>query len=771
MSRPVLKALGRKTLEPFPGLSRRLYHLATASDNLVSTHEAALLIKSLYSLYKTAFGRMADEKDIAAHLRALDSRTSLEVLGERIVGSPEFQARHGSSLDVDLNYITAIYQEGLGRPPDLESLAFWLAEGAKGATRGRVLASVAASEEALARAGSITPVAGMEYNQWVAVFDTISDTDRMVIRTHISTLPFRPVISVVISVDKLSETSLRDSLNSVLAQLYPHWELSIAIARSADPDLSAILRDTTARDVRIRWADQSAAGGTAKAINAALELGTGEFVTFLRAGDRLPEHALYEVAVALGGSERAEIVYTDLDHISPDGQRSNPWFRPGWDPDLLLGHDYVNNLAVYRRALVEQVGGLRSGFEGAEFHDLALRTTAATTSDRVLHVPAILYHKREENRASDSQDAPEDLCAVEASCRAVRDHLQSRGETDATVSRAPQIPSAVRVVWPLPEPEPLVSVIVPTRDRAELLAQCVEGVLQRTNYTNLELLIVDNESTELATVTLFDRLTSEDSRVRILHHPGPFNYSALNNAAAKEAKGEVLLFLNNDVSVIEPSWLRELVSQAVRPDVGIAGAKLIFANGSVQHGGVALGPNGFISHIHRSASRNDLGYFGQLALARTLSAVTGACAAIRRAVFFEVGGLDEVNLQVAFNDVDLCLRIGDFGYRVVWTPFAELFHLECASRGRDYADEVQRPRFLRECEHMRNAWGPLLESADPFHNPNVLFSWERLEMPVQPRRRKPWRDLGEQLLRFQHDFFRAQVLPIAKARYNRMINE
>ena len=265
-------------------------------------------------------------------------------------------------------------------------------------------------------------------------------------------------------------------------------------------------------------------------------------------------------------------------------------------------------------------------------------------------------------------------------------------------------------------------------------------------------MIVDNGSVEPATQTLFDQLTREDSRVRILHHPGPFNYSALNNTAAREANGEILLLLNNDIDVIEPGWLRELVSQALRPDVGIVGAKLLFPNEQVQHAGMVLGPEGHVVHLHRFAGRNDPGYCGQLALPRTLLAVTGACVAIRRAVFFEVGGLDEINLPVAFNDVDLCLRLGDHGYRVVWTPFAELFHLECASRGLDSDDPAKRERADREWRHMRKTWGSLLETADPFHNPNLLFHWDYQEIPSTPRRRKPWHYIVEQVLNLNRYF-------------------
>jgi O-antigen biosynthesis protein len=766
MSQPLLKALGRSVLQPFPTFSARLCRLVTAPDTAAKTQDGVATSTSLLplrdfsllvnSLYRAAFGRLAEESGLAHYVHELQSGMSLESLAEDFVRSAEFRQRHGLSQEVDIRYVTALYRDGLGRPPELERLAFWLAEQEKGATRAKVLAGIAASDEALTRARLPAPETGMDYGRWVVAFDTITDADRAAIRAHIARVPFRPIISVIMPIGTTSEIALHESFNSVGAQLYPFWELCVTLDVVADPHVRAILRDWTARDPRIRMIELNTVESVATATNAALSLATGEFVAFLRAGDILSEHALYEVAFALGGDGWPDIVYSDHDQLNFGGQRANPWFKPGWDPDLLLGQDYINDLAVYRRTLLEAVGYVRPEFAGAEFHDLALRVTAASTPDRIRHIPAILYHRRGQKSAITSESALPELLSVNASRRAVRDYLDSRGNPDAIIKPAAQIPSAIRIVWPLPSPEPLVSVIIPTRDRADLLAQCIEGVLHRTDYRNLELLIVDNGSAEPATLTLFDRLVREESAVRILRHPGPFNYSALNNAAAREATGEVLLLLNNDINVIDSGWLRELVSHAIRPDVGIVGAKLLSVNDQVQHGGIVLGPDGAVAHIHRLADRNDPGYFGQLALSRTLSAVTGACAAIRRAVFFQVGGLDEVNLPVCFNDIDLCLRVGDYGYRVVWTPFAELFHLECASRGLDQADPDKRARFLREWEHMRKTWGSLLDSADPFHNPNLRFSWEHFEIPASPRRRKPWRDLGEQVLELQRHFSRAQ---------------
>ena len=582
---------------------------------------------------------------------------------------------------------------------------------------------------------------GGDYSRWVAENDTISFSDRAAIRAHIATLPYRPLISVIMPMGKTPEIALRRSLRSVVTQLNPYWELRIAVDYLAEPLAQAILRSSSAQDPRISFVRPGSLLSSEAAMNAALGAATGEFVAFLRGGDLLAEHALYEVLVAILANSSVDILYTDHDEIDALGMRSNPWFKPGWDPDLLLAQDYLNDLAVYRRILLEKVGLLRPELESAAFYDLALRATSATTLDRICHVPAVLYHKGDPNQRNGSESSPPGDRAVVAR-RTVRSHLEARSYNDVGVELAPSMPNANRIIWPLPQPLPLVSVIIPTRDRADLLARCVEGLSNRTDYANIELLIVNNDSSEQATLALFDRLAASDQRVRVLRYPGPFNYSALNNAAAREAKGEILLLLNNDIDVIEPGWLRELASNAIRPDVGMVGAKLLYADQRVQHGGIVLGPHGHAAHVHRLADRNDPGYFGQLALARTLSAVTAACSAIRRAVFFEVGGFDEINLPVAFNDIDLCLRLGDYGYRVVWTPFAELFHSESASRGKETANPATRERFLRELEHLRQTWGAMLESADPFHNPNLLFHPDYFETPSSPRREKPWRRLA-----------------------------
>jgi GT2 family glycosyltransferase len=321
----------------------------------------------------------------------------------------------------------------------------------------------------------------------------------------------------------------------------------------------------------------------------------------------------------------------------------------------------------------------------------------------------------------------------------VEEHLARTGQARVTVANQADAPGWIEVRRAPPEPKPLVSVIVPTRDRADLLAQCCDGVLNRTDYAPLELIVVDNGSAEPATAALFDRL-ARDPRVRILPAPGPFNFSALNNLGAAQARGEVLLLLNNDVSMPRPDWLDALVAQAVRPSVGAAGARLLFPDGRLQHAGVLLGVGDVAGHLGYGQPGDTGGYYEHLATPRTVSAVTAACLAIRKAVYDEAGGLDAEALPVAFNDVDLCLKLRARGYDIVWTPHAELVHHESASRGDERAPADQA-RFAAEMAVMRARWGAALDE-DPFYSP--LFDRSRSDhhLASPPRRAAPWRTGG-----------------------------
>jgi O-antigen biosynthesis protein len=580
------------------------------------------------------------------------------------------------------------------------------------------------------------------YTRWVREFDTLDDADRAAMRVHIAG---RPLISVVVPAYNTDERHLGDMIHSVSRQTYPHWELCIADDASTKPHVGRILREFATLDPRIKIVTRETNGHVCAATNSALDLATGEFIALLDHDDVLAEQALYEVAVELEAHPDADVVYSDSDLIDDSGQRWGPYFKTDWDPDLMLGHNMVSHLGVYRRSLLESLGRLRIGFEGSQDYDLMLRVADAATPSRIRHVPAILYHWRRNSKSPSFSEADLERC-VAAARRAIREHLD-RSEIRAKVEPAPRAVWCTRIVYAIPDNRPLVSVIVPTRDRPDLLARCVDGILTRTDYEPLELIIVDNDSREPKTHRFLADL-GRDPRVRVLQHPGDFNYAAINNRAVREARGEIVVLLNNDVDVISPLWLEEMVAHALRPEVGAVGAKLFFPDGRVQHAGVVLGVGHGAGHYFHAAPRENVGHFGLLVLTRRVSAVTAACMALRRSVYLEVGGMNETDFPVAFNDVDLCLRIGELGHAIVWTPYAELYHSESATRDAD-TDAAGRARLEKDRVSLRQRWGSVLTS-DPHYNPNCSLRAAFFEPGFPPRRSKPW-------LMFKKPVFRAPV--------------
>jgi GT2 family glycosyltransferase len=574
-----------------------------------------------------------------------------------------------------------------------------------------------------------------EYRAWIQAHDTLADEDRDAIRAHIGRFSARPLISVVMTAYRSDEFLLHEAVSSVRSQLYPNWELCIAEDGSPGEATWNALTALAADEPRIKLVRRETNGGIAAATNSALSLASGDFVAFLDHDDLLAERALYEVAAELDLHPEADLIFSDEDKIDERGIRSQPHHKTDWNAELMLGVNAVNHLTVVRRSLLGELGGLREGFDGAQDHDLVLR--AAERAKLIRHIPWVLYHWRWQGKQGSFSRARADECAS-AAARAVQEHLARTGQA-ATVGVTRGAQRWLRVRRELPAPKPLVSVIVPTRDRADLVAQCAEGVLTKTTYTPLELLIVDNGSEQPETLALFERL-KQDPRVRILPAPGPFNFSALNNLAAAEARGEVLVLLNNDISMIGPDWLDEMVAQAIRPNVGAVGAKLYYPDKTLQHAGVVLGVGDVAErvagHLYAGAGSNHPGYQGHLALPRNVSAVTAACLAIRKAVYESVGGMDAEHLAVAFNDVDLCLKVRAAGYDIVWTPHAELVHHESASRGSDLAPEAAA-RFQREVRVMRERWGPVLD-ADPFYGPVFDKRFTNYRLGDPPDRVAPW---------------------------------
>ncbi|MEK6423143.1 MAG: glycosyltransferase family 2 protein [Burkholderia gladioli] len=574
-------------------------------------------------------------------------------------------------------------------------------------------------------AGSPGAIGAADYADWIRRYDTIDDALRGRIRARIAEFRHRPRISVVMPVYNPKPAWLAEAIDSVRAQLYPDWELCIADDCSPDPAIRPLLERYAAEDARIRVVFREKNGHISAASNSGLALATGEWVALLDHDDLLPEHALYCVADAIERHPAIRMMYSDEDKIDPDGTRREPYFKCDWNPELFLSQNMFSHLGVFQKTLIDKVGGFRIGYEGSQDYDLALRCSEVVEPGAIHHIPRVLYHWRVHAESTASGVDAKPYAAVIGE-KAIGEHLERRG-LKATVA---YVDHGYRVHRALPQPAPRVSLIVPTRDALELVRTCLTSVLDKTRYPDFEILLVDNGSTDPAALKYFETLAA-DGRIRVLRDDRPFNYSALNNAAVREARGELVGLLNNDVEVISPDWLSEMVSLAVQPEIGAVGARLLYPDGSVQHAGLVLGIQGVAGNAHKHLPRSALGYFGRASLIGAFSAVTAACLVMRKAVYDEVGGLNEPDLGVAFNDVDLCLRIQAAGYRNVWTPYAELYHHESATRGEEN-DPVKRARFEREIGYMNDRWADQLAD-DPFYSRNLTINREDFSLAYPPR--------------------------------------
>jgi glycosyltransferase involved in cell wall biosynthesis len=565
-----------------------------------------------------------------------------------------------------------------------------------------------------------------DYAGWVARHDTLSaERIEQLAERAARIADSGPMISILLPTYQTPERWLRRCIESVQSQVYGNWQLCIADDASPDPRVVEVAREYAARDPRIEVVRRGANGHISEASNTALVLARGDFVALLDHDDELRPHALLEIAEAIHADPAVALVYSDEDKLDAEGRRYDPYFKPDFDPDLLRGQNYVCHFTAIRTSLVREAGGFRKGFEGSQDHDLILRCTERLLPSQVRHVPKVLYHWRAiPGSTALSRDAKD--YASSAGARAVDEHLQ-RTQAGARVEELSH--GHFRVRWPLPSPAPLVSLVVPTRDKVELLRMCVESILERSTYPAFELVVVDNQSSEPETLAYLRELESRE-RVRVLRYDRPFNYSAINNWAVAQCRGDVVGLVNNDIEAITPDWLEEMVSQAIRPDVGAVGAMLYYPDDTIQHAGVVLGVHGVAAHLYAGMPKGYPGHGGRARVAQSLSAVTGACLLVRRAVYEQVGGLDQA-LAVAFNDIDFCLRLRAAGYRNVWTPFAELYHHESASRGSEDTDEKKR-RFAAEVELMQERWGSAL-TADPAYNINLSLRSLTCELAVPPR--------------------------------------
>jgi O-antigen biosynthesis protein len=586
------------------------------------------------------------------------------------------------------------------RPLDLgpHSLVIRASDTAGSSAETEILVVVDPSAASLAS----IPDYDAQYQLWFAHhWPTATRLDAL--KASALSLPVRPTISLLMPVFNTDPELLRNTLDSVTSQVYPDWQLCAVDDASPDRRALSILDDYARGDGRIAVRSLPQNRGIAGASQVALEMATGEFVGLLDHDDLLWPNALLEVARRINAVPDADVLYSDEDKVTPDGHHYEAFFKPDWSPQLLLSMNYLSHFGVYRRSLVLEAGGFDTRLSGSQDYDLALRTTERAR--RVEHIPTVLYSWRSvKGSAAAQQDAKP--YALQAARQALERAVSRRTWEGHVESGLLSYRWRVR---PSVTTEPLVSVVIPTAS-IHHIGRCVESLIRLTSYSSYEVIIVENSGRE-DVVSLCDELTRRYAAVHSITHPsGPFNYSAINNRAVRDSRGTVLCLLNDDTEVIEPGWLDAMVEVASLPDVGVVGARLLYPDRTIQHAGVLLGVGGVANHAFRGFPCDHPGHMGLASVVRDVSAVTFACAVMRRDIWDACRGLDEHNLPVGFNDVDFCLRAREAGYRILYTPHATLLHHESATRGAHNATVGEA--------YMYRRWAREI-AQDPFYNPNL----------------------------------------------------
>ena len=553
-----------------------------------------------------------------------------------------------------------------------------------------------------------------EYTAW------IEQNEKEILKTE--PLQYRPLISIITPVYNTDPKYLKEMFESVLSQTYSNWQLCIADDASDNPKTLQLLKEYEQGNSRIEVVHRDTNGHICKASNSALKLARGEYVVFLDHDDMLAPHALYGMIKKLNENRDLKLIYSDEDKIDEKGQRFAPHFKSGWNPDMFYSQNYICHLTLLDKKIVDKIGGFRNGYEGSQDYELLLRAIPHIKDHQIDRVQEILYHWRA-IKGSTAYSADEKSYTHVAGQKALQDHFDSINP--AIRVKDGMLPNTYRVCYPLPDPAPLVSLIIPTRDHYDLIHACIQGILAKTRYPNYEIIIIDNETICPKTLRYFEEL-KKNPHISIIEYHQPFNYSAINNFGVKHAKGEIIAFVNNDIEVISEGWLTEMVSHALRPEIGAVGAKLYYDDLTLQHAGVILGIGGVAGHSHKYFEQNAHGYFSRLKIIQNYSAVTGACLVVKKSIFEEVGRFDETNLTIAFNDVDLCLKIRQKGYRNLWTPYANLYHHESKTRGQDDTEE-KKERFQNEVLYMQSKWGNLLKN-DLYYNKNLSHQYENFSI-------------------------------------------
>lgn len=553
-----------------------------------------------------------------------------------------------------------------------------------------------------------------DYGEW---YDLTKPTGEELEQQRKTVFPGQPKLSIVIPAYKTPEKYLREMLDSILHQTYGNWEVCVANGspKGEGHIVEKVMKQYMEKDDRFRYKNLGENLGISGNTNAAIEMADGDFIVLADHDDTLPEHALFEVAAAIHDHPRCDVIYSDEDKLDMDGGALfDPHFKPDFNPDLLCSVNYICHLFVVKRELLEQVGGFRHEYDGAQDYDFIFRCTEA--AKEICHIPKVLYHWRchQDSTASNPESK---LYAFEAGSRAVMAHYERCGIAAEKVEKGVDY-GIYHTTFQI-KGNPLVSVVIPNKDHHKDLDLCMRSLIERADYKNLEFVVIENNSTEPETFAYYEKIQKEFPQVRVVTWEREFNYSAINNFGAEFAKGEYLLFLNNDTEIIEPRMIEEMLGFCQRDDVGIVGARLLYQDGTIQHAGVVVGFGGIAGHTFIGLHEAENSYFHRAMCAQDYSAVTAACMMTKVAVFREVGGFTE-ELAVAFNDIDYCMKVRKTGKLVVYAPYAKLYHYESKSRGLEDTPE-KVARFNREVAIFARRWPTILEKGDPYYNPNLTL--------------------------------------------------
>ena len=563
-----------------------------------------------------------------------------------------------------------------------------------------------------------------QYPDWIRRYDTLDDASRNQLGLSLARMRLRPRISVIVPCYKPRIALLDAAIKSIRNQLYDNWQLCIADDASGQPEVRRFLNDWSSRDARIKVTYRGLNGGIAACTNTAIEFAGGDFVAFLDQDDLLAETALSRMVESLNLYPDAKVFYSDEDKLDVDGRRHSPHFKPDWNPEWMKTSNYVLHLTMIETKTLRDIGGFALGIDGVQDWDVLLRATEHVGDGAVAHVPFPLYHWREgENSTASGIYLKSGL--YDAQQRVIENMLVRRN-----VAASPERTlNGWRLRYRIPEPKPLVSIVIPTRNLGWMLKRCLDSIRERSTYPNFEIVIVDHESTESLARSIIDALASDGLATVVPFH-GAFNYAAECNLGVRHAKGAFIVLLNNDVEVITPGWIEEIVGHACQPDTGLVGATLLYPNDTIQHAGVILGANGSADRPYIGYRRGYAGIAGRAQSAQNVTALITACAAISRERYERAGGMDET-LAISHNDLDLCLRVQALGYRNVWTPHAELYHHESMSRGYDNSP-AQAETAKEEAARFRARWGAKAYE-DPCYNINLTLNGQLFSLASPPR--------------------------------------